>query len=91
VERWGKKKGNKTIDGITIPDYLYQISDKGFAIFTHMRKVQHDYPYFANMFGDLNSLESDKDYQSDYIKENNLKLVHMKVPTDKESGKPLYG
>lgn len=85
----GKKKTKKTIDGISVPEYLYQVSNKGFAIFVHMRKVQHDYPYFAPMFGDLSSLEADKDYQSDYIKENNIKLVHMKVPVNKDTGEPL--
>lgn len=87
----GKKKDKKIIDGMTIPTYLYQISDRGFAIFAHMRKIQHDYPYFASMFGDLNSLESDKDYQSDYIKESNTKLIHMKIPVDPVTGLPLMG
>ena len=84
----GKKKDKKEVDGITVPGYLYQVSNKGFAIFAHMRKVQHDYPYFAEMFGDLNTLESDKDYMNDYIKESNTKLIHMKVPVD-DQGKPL--
>lgn len=85
----GKKKNKKEIDGITIPEYLYLVSEKGFAIFIHMRKTQHDYPYLAHMFEDLNDLESDKSYMNDYIKDSNIKLIHMKIPTDKDSGLPL--
>jgi len=85
----GKPKKKVLIDGFELPEYLYPVSDKGFAIFIHMRKTQHDYPYLAHMFEDLNDLESDKTYMNDYIKENNIKLIHMKVPTDKDSGLPL--
>ncbi len=84
----GKKKGKKIVDDIEIPDYLYPVSNNGFAIFIHMRKTQHDYPYFASLFEDLNNLESDKDYMGEYIKESNTKLIHMKVPTSAE-GLPL--
>lgn len=84
----GKSKERKIIDGIETPENLYLVSDKGFAIFIHMRKIQHDYPYLAHMFEDLNDLESDKSYMNDYIKENNIKLIHMKVPTDKDTGIP---
>lgn len=93
-KQWIEKKKPKTkkeIDGIEIPEYLYQVSDNGWAVFSHMRKEQHDYPYLAPMFGDLAKLEDDKDYMNDYIKESNIKLIHMKVPTDKETGKPLMG
>jgi len=85
----GKSKKKIMIDGFELPEYLYPVSDKGFAIFAHMRKTQHDYPYLAHMFEDLNDLESDKSYMNDYIKESNIKLIHMKVPTDKDSGLPL--
>jgi hypothetical protein len=85
----GKSKNKKEIDGITIPDYLYLVSDKGFAIFVHMRKTQHDYPYLAHMFEDLNDLESDKLYMNEFIKDNNIKLIHQKIPTNPDSGMPL--
>jgi hypothetical protein len=91
-QKWidgGKSKAKKKINDIEIPDYLYPVSNKGFAIFSHMRKTQHDYPYLCHMFQDLNSLESDKTYMSEYIKDNNIKLIHLKVPVDKESGVPL--
>ena len=85
----GKSKDKKIIDDIEIPANLYPVSNSGFAIFVHMRKTPHDYPYFAPLFEDLNSLESDKDYMGDYIKESNNKIIHMRIPTDKESGLPL--
>ena len=85
----GKKKDRKIVDGIEMPKYIYLVSNKGFAMFSHIKKTQHDYPYFASLFEDLNNLESDKDYMSEYIKESNTKLIHMKVPTDKDSGLPL--
>ena len=85
----GKKKAKKIIDDVEIPDYLYPISNNGFAIFIHMRKTQHDYPYFASLFEDLNNLESDKNYMGEYIKESNIKLIHMQVPTNKDTGIPL--
>lgn len=85
----GKKKTKKIVDDIEIPNYLYPVSNNGFAIFAHVRKTQHDYPYFASLFEDLNNLESDKDYMGDYIKESNTKLIHMRVPTDKDTGIPL--
>jgi hypothetical protein len=85
----GKSKEKKEIDGITVPNYLYLVSDKGFAIFVHMRKTQHDYPYLAHMFEDLNDLESDKSYMNEFIKNNNIKLIHQKIPTNSETGMPL--
>lgn len=85
----GKKKEKKKIDGVSIPEYLYLVSDNGFAIFAHMRKTQHDYPYLAHMFEDLNDLEIDKSYMNDFIKNNNIKLIHQKIPTNPETGLPL--
>jgi hypothetical protein len=85
----GKQRNKIVVDGIEIPQYLHLVSNKGFAIFSHMKKTQHDYPYLASMFCDLNNLESDKAYMSEYIRESNTKLVHMKVPTNKDTGEPL--
>jgi len=83
------KKKDKTIDGVIVPTYLYLVSKNGFAIFAHMRKTYHDYPYLAPLFEDLNNLESDKDYMDEYAKQQNIKLIHMKVPTDPASGLPI--
>lgn len=92
-QKWidgGKPKDKVEVDGMIVPSYLYLVSNRGFSIFAHMRKIQHDYPYLAPMFEDLNDLESDKTYMTEYIKENNIKLIHLKVPVDKDSGLPLF-
>lgn len=91
IANGGKKNKDKKkkIDGVEVPSYLYLVSKNGFAIFAHMRKTYHDYPYLAAMFEDLNSLEEDKDYMEEYAKEQNIKLIHMRVPTDPASGLPI--
>jgi hypothetical protein len=70
-------------------DNFYLVSERGFAIFCHGRNETHDYPYFSSMFVDLNRLESDKDYFNNFIKADNIKLVHCKVPIDEKTGLPL--
>jgi hypothetical protein len=78
-----KDKKNKTAD-----DNFYLVSERGFAIFCHGRNETHDYPYFSSMFIDLNRLESDKDYFNNFIKADNIKLIHCKVPIDEKTGLP---
>lgn len=90
---WVENKKPKTkleTNGIVVPAYLYLVSNRGFSMFCHMRKIQHDYPYLAHMFEDLNDLENDKGYMNDYIRDSNVKIVHLEVPIDKESGLPLF-
>jgi hypothetical protein len=78
-----KKKDKKSKD-----DNFYLVSDRGFAMFCHGRNETHDYPYFSSMFIDLTRLESDKDYFNNFIKEDNIKLIHCKVPIDDKTGLP---
>jgi hypothetical protein len=68
---------------------FYDVSDSGFAIFIHKANEYHDYPFFSAMFLDLNRLENDKDYFNNYLKDENIKLVHARVPLDKETGVPV--
>jgi uncharacterized protein YukJ len=75
--------------GTQIPNHLYLVTPKGFSIFIHKQKAQHDYPFFSSMFVDINTMEDNKEYMDEYMKENNIKLVHLRVPIDKETGKPL--
>jgi hypothetical protein len=85
---WEDNKKPKTkTEGV--PDYYFQVSKRGFAIFAHMIKKTHDYPYFASTFADLTMLTDDKSYFNTYIKDDALKLIHQEIPTNKESGEPL--
>jgi hypothetical protein len=82
-----KKPKNKNDDGI--PNHYYQVGKRGFAIFAHMIKKAHDYPYFSSMFADLTMYTDDKSYFNTFIKDDALKLIHQKIPTHKETGEPL--
>lgn len=84
----GKKKVNDN-EFAYIPASYYEVSKKGFAIMIHMKKKAHDYPLLAHMFCDLSLLSSDKSYFNEFIKDDAVKTIHQKVPTDKETGVPL--
>lgn len=75
--------------GIDIPNYLHLVGDRGFSIFVHKVKGKHDYPFLASMFLDINTLEDNKDYIDEFLKESNIKLLHLKIPTHPETGEPL--
>jgi hypothetical protein len=88
----GKPKGKKKVtdnEFAFIPQSYYEVSKKGFAIMIHMKKKAHDYPLLAHMFCDLSLLSSDKSYFNEFIKDSEIKTIHQKVPTDKETGLPL--
>jgi hypothetical protein len=82
-KKYNAKKKKETNDN------FYLVSDRGFAMFCHGRNETHDYPYFSSMFIDLIRLESDKDYFNNFIKADNIKLIHCKVPIDEKSGLPI--
>lgn len=80
---------NKQLDKNDALDALkYKVSEKGFAILSHGMLSVHDYPYFANMFIDLLILEENKEYMDEYIKDDNVKMVHQKIGTSAE-GQPF--
>jgi len=84
-----KNSKNKKLDKNDALDALkYKVSEKGFAILSHGMLSVHDYPYFANMFIDLLILEQNKEYMDEYIKNDNVKMVHQKIGTNEE-GQPL--
>jgi len=72
-----------------VPYSYYPVSKSGFALFCHMTKRAHDYPYFINMFTDLMMLSDDKSYFNSFVKDDAVKTIHQEVPLDKDSGKPL--
>lgn len=85
-----KPKGKKKIaENILIPENYYEVSKKGFAVFSHMQKKAHDYPLLSHMFGDLTLLSNDKSYFNEFIKDDAVKTIHQKIPVDKETGVPL--
>ena len=61
----------------------------GFALLAHLENVSHDYPYLSHIFPDLLSYEENKDYYDEFMKEDAVKMVHNKVPLNKENNEPL--
>lgn len=88
-DRTGKRKKTRIIEGIEMPINFYLVSKKGFSMFAHMQKNVHDYPYLASMFMDFNSYEDNKDYYNQFLKSDNIKLIHLKIPVDKDTGIPI--
>jgi hypothetical protein len=84
------KKTTKKVRGINaeVPYYLYPVSKRGFSMSCTLNFEEHGYPFFANMFIDLNNFDNDKEYFNNTIKLNNIKLIHFKVPIDKNTGEP---
>lgn len=82
-------KSRKKNPDTSIPDYYYQVSNRGFAIFSHMIKKAHDYPYFSSMLSDLTMLTDDKVYFNTYVKDDAIKIIHQLIATNKDSGEPL--
>lgn len=95
-EKWvkgGKKKKKeiKLLDGVEVelPSHYFLVSKRGFCIHVHMSNSQHDYPFLVGMFQDLNRAEENKAYYDEILKDNYVKVIHMKIPTDSETGEPL--
>ena len=61
----------------------------GFALMAHFENVSHDYPYLSHIFQDLLAYEENKDYYDEFMKEDAVKMVHNKVPLNKENNQPL--
>ena len=86
-----KAKNKRELEGAieaNIPDSFYLVSKKGFTTMAHMRQLPQDYPYFASMFTDFNTHEDNKEFLNDTLRAEAVKIIHLKVPTDKD-GIPL--
>ena len=93
---WNESKKSKTKrkrvvdkDVLEVEDNLYLVSKRGFSLFIHMEKTANDYPYFSNMFKDLNNYEYNKEFLNDNLKADAIKLIHLQIPVDKDTGAPL--
>lgn len=69
-------------------DYWYTVSNKGFA-FNGIGSYPHGFPLLCFMFDDIMGLEDTKDLIENKTKLDTIKLIHQKVPLNKED-KPVF-
>jgi hypothetical protein len=63
-----------------------QVSKKGFAFNFNGVNSIHGIPPFCFIFDDIMSVDDSKDLQQDITKLDNLKLIHQKLPMNKDTG-----
>lgn len=68
--------------------YWYTVSNKGFA-FNAIGNYTHGFPVLCFMFDDIMALEDTKDLIENKRKLDAIKLIHQKIPLDKEY-KPVF-
>ena len=81
-------KSNKLPKDKLIDSSYYQVSDKGVA-FTLEKQQSKGVPFYCSIFDDLMELEDMKDLKSETAVIESTKLIHQKLPIDKETGKVL--
>lgn len=69
-------------------DGWYQVSEKGFA-FNAIGNYSHGFPVLCMMFDDIMGLEDTKDLFENKTKLDAIKLIHQKIPLDKDN-KPVF-
>ena len=77
------KSPNSQVDG------WYTVSEKGFA-FNVLGNYTNGFPMLSFMFDDVMGLEDTKDLMEDKTKLDAIKLVHQKIPMDKDGNKPVF-
>lgn len=70
-------------------EYWYTVSDKGFA-FNGIGNYTHGFPLLCFMFDDVMGLEDTKDLIENKTKLDAIKLIHQKIPLNKETNKPVF-
>ena len=80
------KSGSKTLK--LIDRNWYQVSNNGVA-FTLSENKPKGIPYYTSIFDDLIELEDKKDLKSQNDIIDSIKLIHQKLPYDKETGQVL--
>ena len=81
-------KSNKLSKDKLIDSSYYQVSNKGVA-FTLEKQQSKGVPFYCSIFDDLMELEDMKDLKSETAVIESTKLIHQKLPIDKETGKVL--
>ena len=81
-------KSNKLSKDKLIDNSYYQVSNKG-AAFTLEKQQSKGVPFYCSIFDDLMELEDMKDLKSENVVIESTKLIHQKLPIDKETGKVL--
>lgn len=81
-------KSNKLPKEQLIDNSYYQVSNKGTA-FTLEKQQSKGIPFYCSIFDDLMELEDMKDLKSENAVIESTKLIHQKLPIDKETGKVL--
>lgn len=81
-------KSNKLPKDKIIDGAYYQVSNKGTA-FTLEKQQSKGVPFYCSIFDDLMELEDMKDLKSENVVIESTKLIHQKLPIDKETGKVL--
>ena len=81
-------KSNKLSKDQLIDNSYYQVSSKGTA-FTLEKQQSKGVPVYCSIFDDLMELEDMKDLKSENVVIESTKLIHQKLPIDKETGKVL--
>ena len=81
-------KSNKLPSDKLVDRTYYQVSNKGTA-FTLEKQQTKGVPFYASIFDDLMELEDMKDLKSSNAVIESTKLIHQKLPIDKETGKVL--
>ena len=80
------RSGSKTLK--LIDRSWYQVSNNGVA-FTLSENKPKGIPYYTSIFDDLIELEDKKDLKSQNDIIDSIKLIHQKLPYDKETGQVL--
>jgi hypothetical protein len=83
VEMYNSDSKGKLIDG-----QYYEVSNKGVCFTFNGGKGGHAIPPFSSLFTDLVNLDENKTLQNQINRLENTKMIHNKIPLNKES-KPI--
>lgn len=70
-------------------NFWYPVSDKGIA-FNAIGNYAHGFPVLCFIFDDVMGLDDTKDLIESKQKLDAIKLIHQKIPLDKDSKQPIF-